>query len=293
MKGSLALFAVLLTTTMLAAQLPTAVKGPLARRYREGETLKYHMVATNDDLRYTADASCVTKKTHAGSYVEECRWTALTRDGRLATLTPETAQFRELVSLDPGWTPSPPDPGKADPRLVGPILDLFTFYVDLWFANRVGSLQHPGDHFYMPMPQVGSWADGTHVLIGKSHVDFDLNLQSIDPLKQAAVVMVHHVPPPHPNLNISAPWMQTPVLDTPNNWVQVTKLRDGKYQASVGKETFDDSITVSTEDGRILSATMENPVVTSSRVCDDLALTKCDDAKPQTTHRHVEISVVR
>jgi len=85
--------------------------------------------------------------------------------------------------------------------------------------------------------------------------------------------------------------MRAPVADTPNNWVQVTKTKDGKYQAGVGKETFDVSITVSTADGRILSASMDNPVVMSGRQCDDAALTKCGDARQHTIHRTVEIAL--
>jgi hypothetical protein len=293
MRHSLAPLAVLFVSTIPGAQTPIAASGPLTPHYHEGDTLKYHMNATNDDLRYTADTLCVTKKTPGGSYFEECRWTGMTRNGQPVTLTSETASFRELVSADPRWMPSPPDPAKADPRLQGPILDFFTFYVDLWLANRVGVLQKPGDHFYMTMPQVGSWSDGEHVLIGKDQVDFDLNLQSIDPAKQVAVLVVHHVPPRHPNLNFPAAWMQTPVANGPNNWVEVTKLQDGKYRAGAGKETFDDSITVSTEDGRILSATMENLVVTSSRVCVDVALTKCGGAQVHTINRHIEIALKR
>jgi hypothetical protein len=201
------------------------------------------------------------------------------------------AQFSELLSLDPGWMPSAPDLSKADPKMVGPILDLMTFYVDLWIMNKVGILQRPGDHFYFPNPQVGSWADGTQVILGKSHIDFDLNIQSIDPLKHTAVVVIHHVPPSHPNLQFPAAWMQTPVADTANNWVQVTKTKDGKYAVGVGKETFDVTITVSTADGSILSASMDNPVVMSGRDCDDAALTKCGVALPHTIHRHVEIAL--
>jgi hypothetical protein len=86
--------------------------------------------------------------------------------------------------------------------------------------------------------------------------------------------------------------MQAPVADTANNWVEVTKTKDGKYQAGVGKETFDVTIIVSTADGKILSASMDNPVVMTSRDCDDAALTKCGDAQQHTIHRHVAIALV-
>ena len=291
MKYSFVSLAVLLASTLVSAQIPAPSGGPLTRHYRDGETLTYHMTATNEDWHYTADASGTANKTASGSYIEEFRWTGMTSNGQSNNLAPVMVEFREPLSLDPSWTPSAPDLSKVDPKMVGPILDLMTFYVDLWLINKVGIFQHPGSHFYMPTPQASSWADGTRVLVGKSHIDFDLNLQSIDPVKQTAVVVVHHVPPSHPDLQLPAEWMQAPVADTANNWVEVTKSKDGKFQAGVGKETFDDTIIVSTADGRILSATMENPVVTSSRDCDDAALTKCGVARPHTIHRHVEIAL--
>jgi hypothetical protein len=249
------------------------------------------MTAANDDWHYTADASSVAKKTASGGYVEEFRWTGMASNGQPIVLAPAMAQFRQPLSLDPNWMPSGPDLSKVDLQLVGPITDLMTFYVDLWLMNKVGILQHPGDHFYVPNPQVASWADGTNVLIGTDHIDFDLNLQSIDPVKQIAVVQVHHVPPSHPNLQLPVGWMQAPVADTANNWVEVTKTKDGKYEAGVGKETFDVTIIVSTADGKILSASMDNPVVMSGRECEDAALTKCGDAQQHTIHRHVEIAL--
>jgi hypothetical protein len=158
--------------------------------------------------------------------------------------------------------------------------------------NKIGIFQHPGDHFLVPNPQVSSWADGARVIVGKDQIDFDLNLQSIDPVKQTAVVVVHHVPPSKPDLQLPAQWMQAPVADTANNWVEITKTKDGKYEAGVGKETFDVTIIVSTVDGKILSATMDNPVVMSGRECEDAALTKCGVAKPHTIHRNIEIALV-
>ncbi|MGA1984386.1 MAG: hypothetical protein ABSG84_18200 [Acidobacteriaceae bacterium] len=284
-------FAVLLASTLVSAQVPAPDSGPLARHYRDGETLTYHMTAINEDWHYTADVSGKVNKTASGSYIEDFRWTGMTSNGKPVALAPAMAEFRQPLSLDPNWMPSMPDLSRVDPSMIGPITDLMTFYVDLWLVNRTGALQHPGDHFYMPNPQVSSWADGTHVLVGKDHIDFDLNLQSIDPVKQTAVVVVHHLPPSHPNLQLPAEWMQAPVADTANNWVEVTKTKDGKYEAGVGKETFDVTITLSTADGRIISASMDNPVVMSGRLCDDAALARCGVAQPHTIHRHIEITL--
>ncbi len=291
MRYSFATLAVLLASTLVSAQTPAPAGGPLTRHYRDGETLTYHMTATNEDWHYTADAAGTVKKSVSGSTFEEFRWTGMTSNGQPYTLTPAMTEFRQPLSLDPNWMPSIPDLSKVDPKMIGPITDLMTFYVDLWLMNKVGIFQHPGDHFLVPNPQAASWADGTKVLIGKSQADFDLNLQSIDPVKQTAVVVVHHVPSAHSNLQFTADWMQVPVADTANNWIEVARTKDGKYEAGAGKEIVDVTMTVSTANGRILSATMDNPVVTSSRLCDDAALTKCGAAQPHTIHRHIEIAL--
>lgn len=289
MKNSVAGIVVLLTSMLVSAQTPAPLATPLTRHYRDGEILTYRMTASNDQWHYTAEASGLTKRTTNGSYVEEFRWTNMKSSGQSVTLQPETTLFRELLSLDPGWMPSGPDLSKVEQQMVGPITDLFTFYTDLWLINKIGALRQPGDHFHLPNPQTGSWADGKHVIMGKDHIDFDLNLQLIDQGKQTALIIVHHVPPAHPNLEFPAAWMEAPVADTPNNWIEVRKIENGDYLAAVGKETFDVSIVISTTDGRILSASMDNPVVTKGRQCHDAKLTQCSDASQHTIRRHVEI----
>lgn len=288
MKASL-FSLLLLAPALLSAQ--TAPTSPIARHYAGGETLHYRMTAVNDAWHYTADAAGVVKKAADGSWFEEFRWTALTSDGEPVSLSPAMADYREPLSLDPSHTPSGPSLSGIDPRLVGPVTDLMTFYVDDWFFQKIPIFHQGGDHFYVPNPTPASWADGTHVLTGTDAIDFDLRLQSIDSAAHTAVLSVHHVPPSHPALKYPAAWMQTPVADTPNNWIEITKTKEGKYQAGSGKETFDVTLTVSTLNGRILSATMDNPVVLSRRTCDDAALTQCTAPEAQTIHRHVEIAL--
>jgi hypothetical protein len=99
------------------------------------------------------------------------------------------------------------------------------------------------------------------------------------------------VAPEKPEIRLPADWMTKSVADTPNNWVQVTKTKAGKYLAAVGKETFDVEISVSLADGKILSGTIDNPVETTERECEDAALTKCGDPKPRGIRRQIEISL--
>jgi hypothetical protein len=83
--------------------------------------------------------------------------------------------------------------------------------------------------------------------------------------------------------------MEKPVADTPNNWVQVSKAGEGKFSAEVGKETFVATIKVSLADGRIISATLENPVEVLARECSDGVLTTCGDPVRFQILRQVEI----
>ena len=275
---------------MVAGQAPAPAHKPLQRVYHEGDTLVYKMNGVNESWHYSIEADGVVKRDAGGAFYEEYRWTKMTSGGQPMALRADADGYRQRLSLDPNQMPSAPDLTKADPKMIGPITDLMTFYADLWLANKLGALTKAGDHFYFrnPMP-ASSWADGTRVLIGESAIDFDITLKAVDSASGTAVLVVKHVPPEKSAVKLPAAWMQTPVGDAPNNWVGVQKEQNGTYTASVGEETFTDEIKVSLADGKILSATMDNPVKTIERVCEDEALTKCGDAKPHDILRKIEI----
>jgi len=232
------------------------------------------------------------KKDAAGRFFEEYQWEQMKTGGQEIPLAASMADYRQRLTLDPAENPSAPDLTKVDPKAIGPITDLMTFYADLWLANKLGQLKKAGDHFYFrnPMP-ASSWADGTHVLVGMSAIDFDMTLKSVDAAAGTAVLEVKHVPPEKSALPDKAAWMQVPVGTAPNNWMTVARSAEGKFDAGVGEETFTDEITISLADGHILSATMDNPVKTIERVCEDEALTRCGDAKPHLIVRKIEIAL--
>jgi hypothetical protein len=277
---------------LLAAQASSTAQNPLHRQYHDGETLVYNMTGLNESWHYSIQAQGTVKKDASGAYFEEYRWTNLVSDGQPTPLSPGSDAFRQRLSLDPDQNMISPDLSKADPKLVGPALDLMTFYADLWLANKTGQLAYPGDHFYVKVGTPSSWANGSQVVLGQSSIDFDLTLKSVNPSDQTAVLIVRHVPPEKSQLTLPAAWMQTPVADTPNNWVQVVKL-PGKFLASVGQETFTDELTVSLVDGKILSASMDNPVKTAVRMCTDEALTQCDPPQPHEILRKIQIVLVQ
>ncbi len=280
------------TPSFLAAQSSSTAQNPLHRQYHDGEALVYNMTGVNESWHYAIQADGIVRKDASGAYFEEYRWTNLVSDGQPTPLSPGSDAFRQRLSLDPGQSITPPDLSKADPRLVGPVLDFMTFYADLWLVNKTGQLNHAGDHFYVKVGTPSSWANGSQVILGQSSIDFDLTLKSINPTDRTAVLVVRHVPPDKSQVTLPAAWMQTPVADTPNNWVQVIKL-PGKYLASVGQETFTVELTVSLVDGKILSATMDNPVKTIMRMCTDDALTQCDPPQPHEIIRKIQIALVQ
>jgi hypothetical protein len=273
---------------------PATTPDPLHRQYREGETLVYRMTGVNENWHYSIEADGVVKKDAAGAYFEEYQWSHMESGGQALAVNAETAAYRQRITLDPNQNPSAPDLTKVDPKMIGPITDLMTFYADLWLGNKLGQLKKAGDHFYFrnPMP-ASSWADGTRVLVGESAIDFDMTLKSVDAAAGTAVLVVRHVSPEKLTVQLPAAWMQTPVGDKPNNWVGVQKTQDGKISAAVGEETFTVELTVSLVDGKILSGSMDNVVKTVERICEDDALSKCSEPKPHEIVRKIEIGLVR
>jgi len=254
-------------------------QSPVARRYVVGDSIRYHMVAVNaghpDTVQYMADAAGRVTRDSAGRFVEALSWTNLVVNGRSVPLAdagwPATAQ---TLSLSPEWRATPNTRG-LDPQLLAPVLDLLTFYVDLQLAARMSRLTKAGDHAYLPIAVSPTWGDGRTLLRGQDAIDFDLTLMSIDSTLSTADILVKHVPPAKRVIDFPAPWMEDWIGALPNNWLQLSKLANGGFLGAAGYETFDVLLTVSLRDGRLLRATMSNPVDVVERECADSRLTEC------------------
>ncbi len=273
----LALLAPLAATPPALAQGPAAPRGFLARRYAEGETLHYRMEGTNQGrsgtTRYRVDADGVVRRDSLGRFFEEFEWSHLVQNDTAVRVAPSAA--RQRLTLATEYT-IPPDLRSTAPVLVGPALDLLTFYVDLWLAAKL-PLARAGDRIRVPGPGSTSWADGRSLLVGEDAVDFDVSLTAVDSTADVARVLVRHVPPEQARVRLPSEWMRAPAYGSPNNWVQVTRVEGGGYVAAVGRETFDVTLTVGLRDGKIRSAEMENPVDVLERSCADEALTSCGE----------------
>ena len=271
-----------------ANKATSATPSPLTRRYTEGEKLTYHMKGDNDGWTYEVQAKGIVKKDANGHYVEEYGWSDFKSNAPMS-LSASSLGFRQNLSLDPAAPPSIPNLSQVQPFLIGPITDMLTFYSDLWLAIRQTDLNHAGDHAYVKFGGPVSWADGSYVILGQDSIDFDLTLKELNTADQIATLLVRHVPPLQPKVKLPAPWTQTPVADTPNNFIDVKKNSTGKYVAEVGKETFDVEIKVSLKDGKILSVNMDNLVRARKRECTDATLLDCGEPTDHPIHRKIQL----
>jgi hypothetical protein len=117
------------------------------------------MKGLNEQWRYEIQADGVVTKDSVGTYIEQYGWSHLISDGQEVQLSVASLSFRQQVTLDPSGSSVLPDLSQVDPRLIGPITDFLTFYVDLYIAVRTEQLIHTGDHVYVKRGTPASWAD--------------------------------------------------------------------------------------------------------------------------------------
>jgi hypothetical protein len=281
----------MVSSQMICSQAPTEHQPvTLKREYRDGEILAYHMKAVNDGhlktVRYEAEASAKVSEEPARRFIESVAWTGLIVNGEPLVLTPASQEFREALSLSPEFTLSVPDLSRVQPMLIGPIVDLLTFYADVQLAMRQKDLLKAGDHVYVKHGVPSSWADGTYTVFGQDSIDFDITLTKVDATTQT--LLIRHVPPVKGQIPFPVAWMGEPVDKLPNNWAEVERA-DGKYLAEVGEEFFEVTIKLAMPSGRIISAEMDNPVEVLERDCEDVALTKCNAPTRYRIHRQISL----
>ena len=153
------------------------------------------------------------------------------------------------------------------------MLDLMTFYSDLWLAIRKDGIQQKGDHVFAPYGTPNSWADGRRMVFAQDCVDFDITLLALN--KSSATLQVRHVPPQAECGKAPADWMLQPVSELKNNWFQIEKITENGFIVGVGQELFDAEIHIALPSGIIESASLYNPVRFEERTCMDAALADC------------------
>jgi hypothetical protein len=103
----------------------------LARRYRLGEKLHYHMRATNRDRAgtrvYEAQADGTVKQNSEGKFYEDYQWSGLMVNGNAVSLLATNTEFHQLRPLDPACEAPFPRPVPYLPRPHRPGLGLREF----------------------------------------------------------------------------------------------------------------------------------------------------------------------
>lgn len=291
------LFLILLALAWARAGAAEGDAPLFARKYFEGERVAYEMHGLNRggprSLEYNARAEGIVRKDDSGRFYEDIAWTSLVVDGKPVALPPESREFRQRLSLELDATVVIPDLSRVHANLVGPVLDLLNFYADLGLAIKLGTLNREGDHATFAHNHPNSWADGRVILVGEDAIDFDLTVGRVDRSAGTAELIVRHVAPADPAIRIGADWMKAPVGKGANNWMQIAHLSPGKYTAAVGSELIDVHIDVALVSGRIVSATMSNPVDVVERDCDDFEAQRCGEPRRYRILRTIEVNAIR
>ena len=279
-----------LSTSAVIAQKTSNDLGGLQRRYTEGAVSHYVMTGNNDGREYTIRATDTVKRGPDGRFYEEIGWSDYVSNTPQA-LEPASLALRQTVSLDdPVSYMKVPNLAGIQPALIGPITDTLTFYSDLLLAIK-SKLTNKGQKAYVSRSAPNSWADGQRILLGQDVVDFSLTVLSVSPTDHIETLLVRHLPPPALHIQQPAKWMEDGHPATPNNFVQVSKEQDG-FVAETGRETFDVQLMIDSRDGRILSATMHNPVLLRTRTCKDRELTQSGSETPRSILREITFRLV-
>lgn len=260
------------------------------RVYTNGQITRYSY--TEQDAGSTARRSATAELTTVvvnGVGSEIVRWVAL-QEKTGHDLSAQARGFSAYnLSLDPRSAPLQRVSTQEVPELEGPVDDLLNFFVDLSPGVGVARLHAAGDSYTMAQPVSGDFS-GAAVPLGRDLILLTTTLKRVDATQ--AEFQSSYQPPAGTGLPPYRPWMSAPVCGTaPNNFQTVEKQGPG-FLALWGCESFVIDTIVDRLDGRIVSATMVNPLSLQGKFCQDAALTACSPIPDVHIERHVEIKRV-
>lgn len=281
------------------------------RQYRLGETFGYLMKGKNqgrdETEQYTAyshhtiverqgcpvGVDCSDGTGLVTFLVEEIQWSNLVVNGQPQ---PINENFRQYLSLQKGYRLEVPDMSSVE-KLAGPITDLLTFYADASPVLSKDRLENIGDVVSIPHGQPNSWASMNPQVfsVAEDCVDFKFGL--IQKSADQALLRADHDPPrTQCPIQLAAAWMKTPVVEGRfNNWVQVINVPSNDTTAhlvQVGSETFSADLTLKQENGRIVKASLNNPVQVREQFCIDQQLAQCQAERHYTILREISIELL-
>ena len=257
----------------------------LNRRYQDGEVIKYHIYHSyfeNGVLKEIQEGNALSKTVAepAGGFHESVTWKRLTSNGKEVKADPN---YKQILTLDPKskLKMAIPPPTMMN-RLV---FDTLNFFANEFVAISKANLIQPGDHALLNGKGVNSWKNPqTGIILGADCLDYDVMLLALN--GRHATVRVVNIPPLSaceialPEGNWS--WLKNQLGEPENNLFQIQKQADGKFMAFSGIEIVDTIMQIDIESGKILSASMHNPVVRQVAICYDEKGNGCEKPKQES-----------
>jgi len=263
---------------------PSAPAYTYARHYVNGEVSRYTYTENETGTDLTAVAR-LTSYVRRGIGGEQVKWVALDSNGQDLS-----AQARAFPPYDLSLDPNDPN-GLALPntqtagQLQAPVDDQLTFYVSLSDDVGIENLHQPGQSYVDPTLLSGNFANST-TPVGQDLIQLTTTLTSLS--ARQATFTSSYQPPPQGGLQLSQPFMSSPVCgSTPNNF-ELVQAEGAEYVALWGCESFTVTTVVDRFSGQIVSVQMTNPLQLDGTLCQDEALTECTPIPPTTLQRTVQ-----
>ncbi|MGH9657136.1 MAG: hypothetical protein ACRD96_01255 [Bryobacteraceae bacterium] len=249
-----------------------------------GQIFRYEMKTTVDGGAGVETATSVHEVVvRDGIPRERVRWTGLVgSDGVDYGEAARKAGTMEL-SLHPAGPLELVKPA-GNPRMVGPVTDLYTFFFAVSPRAGVTRAEGPGDVYVRPEPVMGDWSDGEQFLIGQDRTEVRIKLVSREP---RLVYETAFVPPAAGGLEMARDWMREPVCGPAPNNFQMVRRQGEQFVVLWGCEEF--TTRTEMDSGRIERATMNNVLRWRMRVCMDRELGRCFDQPNLSRRRRVEL----
>jgi len=261
-----------------------------ARHYVEGQVDRYEL-RTKIDGTPTEEVGISLHRavTRDNIPYESVRWASLT-DTAGGDYSDAARKMPEYdLSLHPMGLPRLVKP-KDNPKMMGPVTDLYTFLFAISPLAGITKLNKPGDRYVRPDLLTGDWSNGNDVLVGQDRTELHLKLISTTP--DAVVYESAFLPPRNASLTMRREWMQPPVCESPNNFQMVRRQGPG-FLVIWGCEEYTVLSKIIPSSGKISSAQMDNRLRWKMKFCNDPDLTKCVDQPNLTRRRIVNLTLTQ
>jgi hypothetical protein len=293
MPKQLALIAFLLSLGFFSfSQKPAFV-----RNYKLGEVYRYKLTCEelhDNKWESTIISVCelhVVKDTN-GIYSDEIHWLS-----KKKFTTKDTVDEAEKAILVKPYRISLAQNGRIDlpkievSNMTEPIQDFNTFFVAVgWFM--VDNLEKKSDSNTLKDLVKADFSNGSFILKGEDC--FSVKATLTDVTKKLLTIRTDFMPPSENCFSYLLEEMKTPVIaNTINNFQMVMPSGDDKYNVQYGCERFYVVSTIKKNEGKILSATMNNTLSLKLKINCDKDYKNSQFEMPFVMQRNLSLELIQ